>query len=188
MTNQYHKVNEIFHSLQGEGYHAGRSTVFIRMSGCNMDCNYCDTDHSEVNIISTLEVLDEVLKYDCDYVVITGGEPTLQHIEPLIESLQKYGFDVGVETNGARYIDNDRLWITVSPKGKISDLRQATGNELKFMYDGRPDSEINKFLQLRFDNYYIQPISENYDGVVDFIKRNPKWRLSLQTHKILNIL
>ena len=207
-----YSVKEIYYTLQGEGYHTGRPAVFIRFSGCNLwtghekdrsgaICNWCDTDfvgtnginggkfsaEEITNIINSLwrgNVLSE------PYVVCTGGEPLLQMDESLIKAIHKAGFEIGLETNGTMIPPDGIDWICVSPKAN-ADLVLKNGNELKIVY---PQCGMNPRMheKLKFDHFYIQPMDgidqkNNIKRSEKFVLDHPKWKLSLQTHKILGI-
>lgn len=192
------RVNEIFYSLQGEGFNTGRAAVFVRLSGCNLKCPFCDTDFSKYTEMSPEEIAEEVrrLSGDCKFVVITGGEPTLQDCEKLIRVLHEYDYRVAIETNGTRRAPLNANWVTVSPKiayvGDSALLFDLKCDELKVVFDG--EHEVSDYGVEAF-YYYLQPCDtgdeaknrEIIDKCVEFIKKNPKWRLSLQTQKILNV-
>ncbi len=177
-----YKLNEIFYSLQGEGYHTGSPAVFIRFSTCNLKCSFCDTDFSEKLSLTKEQIYEKIKYYKSKFIIFTGGEPTLQLDKELILYLKDKGYYIAIETNGTNRVDSNVDWITVSPKSKIN---QKIGDELKVVW-----SIFNKFdySYLKFDNYYIQPESEkNIKEIITYIKENPKWKLSLQTHKLLKI-
>lgn len=190
------KINEIFYSIQGEGWHAGTAAVFVRFSGCNLRCPFCDTKHQEHTDMTEEQIIDEVLKYPAHLVVLTGGEPTLQVTDHLVTELQSYGRYVAIETNGTRMPNFVPDWITLSPKFeffKAGKLRLKVCNELKVVWTGKND--MTKYNDIEARQYYIQPCDtgnaeENAKivaEVVEFVKKNPKWHISLQTQKILNI-
>ena len=110
------KVNEIFYSLQGEGFNTGTPAIFVRLSGCNLDCPFCDTDHISGKEMTEGEIIEEVSRYKASLVVITGGEPALQLTESLVEMLHLLGKTVAVETNGTVELPKNVDWITLSPK------------------------------------------------------------------------
>lgn len=192
------KINEIFYSLQGEGRYAGRAAVFIRLSGCNLKCPFCDTDFKEYQEMSKQEIVDEVRKIsgDCYFVVITGGEPTIQDCTPLIDELHKYGFYVAMESNGTREAPENLDWLTISPKqeyvGSVGSLFMKTCDELKVVFDG--ETEVSDY-GVNATLLYLQPCDtgdaaknkEVLDKCIEYIKQNPEWRLSLQTQKIINV-
>ena len=134
------KVNEIFYSLQGEGYHTGTPAVFIRLSGCNLQCPFCDTQHENGTNMAEDEIVAEVAKHPATLVVITGGEPAMQLTASLVESLHLIGRKVAVETNGTLPLPQEVDWITLSPKDAYLGPQAAPvltrADELKVVYDG----------------------------------------------------
>lgn len=189
------KVNEIFYSIQGEGAHAGTPAVFIRFSGCNLKCDFCDTKHQDGQIYTEEEIIAQVAKYPANLVVITGGEPTLQLTQSLVDGINAIGKHVAVETNGTKPLPRVD-WITVSPKqafvGKIGEPILTLANEVKVIYDGvHPITDYG----ISATHYYVQPCDtgnkmhndEIIKNVVQFVKDNPKWKISLQTQKIINV-
>ena len=192
------KVNEIFYSLQGEGAHTGTPAVFVRFSGCNLKCPFCDTDFRDGKEMDEYEIVDEVCRQgvQAPLVVLTGGEPTLQATPLLVDLLQQNGFKVAMETNGTRTAPFNVNWITISPKeayvGKVGKPILTKCQELKVMFDGKNEPED---YGIRADHYYLQPCdtgepalnAQIIEQCVEYIKDNPKWKLSLQTQKILNV-
>lgn len=191
------RVNEIFYSLQGEGHHAGCAAVFVRFSGCNLKCPFCDTDFRSYTEMTEDEIVDEVTKYRSRLVVITGGEPTLQLTDSLVQKLHSAGKFVAVETNGTREVSPFVDWVTVSPKSayvreSASNVRLTTANEVKVVFDG--EHEVSAYGILA-DYYFLQPCDtgdeqknkEIINQCINFIKNNTAWQLSLQTQKILNV-
>lgn len=189
------KINEIFYSLQGEGRNAGKPAVFIRFSGCNLRCPFCDTQHETGKMISDEDIINEINKYPCDFIVLTGGEPSLFINQDFIDKLHGEGKVIAMETNGTgKYLNVD--WLTISPKFEFTDNAedcQINCDELKVVFNG----ENNMSLYDRFiaKEYYIQPCdtqdsSKNesiLSKAVSFCLNNPKWKLSLQTQKILHV-
>lgn len=199
MSKTY-KVNEIFYSLQGEGYHAGTPAVFIRFSGCNLHCPWCDTLHQKGERITAEEIirrsLDVLGGSDPGLVVLTGGEPTLQVDEALAKALRLEFPIVAIETNGTRPVPPSINFITVSPKVDFvegPDLVLDQASEVKVVYTGNEDP--SKWLDaIHAVHYFLQPCDTKDEGTVrsiqscvEYCKRHPEWRLSLQTQKILNI-
>ena len=181
-----YRVNEIFYSLQGEGFWTGTPMVFLRFSGCNLKCPFCDTDHAGYRVMSVEEIVKEVVAAGgaCRRVCVTGGEPSLQLDDPLVEALHGEGFRIHVETNGTRVLPEGVDWVTVSPKetGKVV-LEKA--DEVKVVYLGK---EVEKWAAFPAAWCFLQPCScQNTDETMDYIQRHPHWRLSLQTHKLLKI-
>ena len=182
------RINEIFYSLQGEGRHTGTPAVFVRFAGCNLKCSFCDTDHSRYVEMTEEEIVEEVRQFPARFVVITGGEPSMQVTASLIEKLHEEGCYVAMETNGTHPIAQGIDWVTCSPKGKtvITEC-----NELKCIfeeYTTTPDDH-----GIRADFKYLQPCDvqdpERNASIVkrcfDYILEHPEWRLSLQTHKLV---
>lgn len=183
-----YKINEIFYSLQGEGYHTGKPAIFIRFSGCNLACKWCDTDfHSyiEMSAEDILKKCKEIAPTEAKTIVLTGGEPSLQIDENLLNILHHTGFYICIETNGTNPLPNGIDWITCSPKeDKPPILKQA--NELKIVYT---EQDVETYHQLiTAQHYFLQPCScQNTKQVIDYIMQHPHWQLSIQTHKYLNI-
>lgn len=179
------KVNEIFYSLQGEGSHSGRAAIFVRLSGCNRRCAFCDTDFAAFTEMSEKEIAAEVSKYPAEIVVITGGEPALQLTESLVDLLHELRKKVHVETNGSLPLPENVDWVTCSPKEPPYKIKHI--DELKVVYTGIDPDSIAEQLP-KAQHYALQPLScSNTEDCVNYIKSNPKWRLSLQTHKLINI-
>ena len=188
------RINDIFYSLQGEGRHTGRAAIFIRFSGCNLACSFCDTDFSGYREMTDEQIVEEVLKMvsdkDGEYpmIVLTGGEPTLQVDEKLIDLLHERGFHlVAMESNGTKNPPANLDWLTVSPKKNVMVKRCQ---ELKCIYDG--EQKVEDY-GIEADYYYLQPCDVGDAGknaeiigqCIEEIKKNPKWMLSLQTHKLI---
>lgn len=194
-----YRINEIFYSLQGEGRHTGRAAVFVRFSGCNLRCPFCDTDYSDYQRMTAEEIVAKVSQWkDCGFVVLTGGEPALQVDEPLIEALHREGFYIAIETNGTCPLPSAIDWVTLSPKNCFVEHAPALAakkvDEVKVVFDGIHDPAAYTHLG---NNPYLclQPCDtgdaeRNRDIVgqcVAYIKQHPQWRLSLQTHKFIDI-
>jgi len=205
-----YKIKEIFLTKQGEGYHTGRKSVFIRFSGCNLwsgiekdrdkaICNWCDTDFVGTNGLNGGKYsIDQIIQLvwdlwpanilDAPYIVCTGGEPLLQLDQFFVDEMHRNGFEIAIETNGTCIPPNKIDWICVSPKNN-ADLVLKTGDELKLVY---PQSNFSpqQFEKFNFNHFFIQPMDgthydKNEKMSKEFIKKNPHWKLSLQTHKIL---
>ncbi|MEN9610683.1 MAG: 7-cyano-7-deazaguanine reductase [Bacteroidota bacterium] len=208
-----YKVKEIFYTLQGEGAQAGRPAVFCRFSGCNLwsgrekdrltaICQFCDTDFRGTNgvnggVFHTAELLARAVAeawlptgMGKPYVVCTGGEPALQLDDKLIHALHRYGLEIAIETNGTLPLPEGIDWVCVSPKAGAT-LQIRKGNELKLVFP-QAGAMPELYESLEFDRFYLQPMDGILQAVhtqmtVEFCLKNPKWSLSLQTHKILNI-
>jgi len=203
-------VKEIFYTLQGEGAHAGRPAVFLRFAGCNLwtglerdrdkgpgGCaRWCDTDFvGGTKFRSAAELFATVARHWPDpavapFVVCTGGEPLLQLDAPLVAEFNAAGWFVSVETNGTIDPPAGQLWLTVSPKAG-SELKVLQGNELKLVFP-QLGAEPERFQGLDFEHFFLQPMdsperAQNTQRALEYCLAHPQWRLSLQTHKILNI-
>lgn len=196
MQEKLYRINEIFYSLQGEGRWAGRAAVFIRFSGCNLKCPFCDTNFKEYTEMTLSEILAAIAEYRaCGFVVLTGGEPTLQLDQALVDGLRSDGFFVAVESNGTRPLEAYVDWLTISPKTAYVDNGKVvvqSCSELKVVYDGEHEPSTYGIMA---DNLYIQPCdvgdeirnAEIIAACVEFIKEHPQWKLSLQQQKIINV-
>lgn len=178
------KINEIFYSLQGEGHWTGTPMIFVRFSGCNLNCSFCDTDHSAFTDMTIEQIISKVKSFgDCKSVCLTGGEPSLQVNQELVDALHREGFRIHIESNGTKELPQGIDWITVSPKGDKIALQKA--DEIKLVYLGQ---DVSKWASFPATFHYLQPCScKNTQEVVNYILAHPKWRLSLQTHKYLDI-
>ena len=197
------RVNEIFHSLQGEGYNSGTPAVFVRFSGCNLRCPFCDTQHTGGTEMTEQEIVEAVKRFVPDapscapLVVITGGEPALQLTASLVDALHGAGMRVAVETNGTLPLPPNVDWITLSPKNAwlgdeaVPVLPRA--DELKVLYDGEHEPSMSDKIEVA--HRFLQPMDTGdpvrnaalMSQTADYCMRHPQWRLSLQIHKILNI-
>ncbi len=212
-TKKTYKIKEIYYTLQGEGAQTGRPAVFCRFTGCNLwsgreedrhkaICQFCDTDFwgmdGENGGRYTAEELAEKvgslwpasLTTGKPYVVCTGGEPLLQLDEPLIAAFHSKALEVAVETNGTIAAPQGLDWICMSPKAN-TEIVLTKGHELKLVYPQK-GAEPEKYEHLDFDQFFLQPMDSpeqerNIQLTMEYCLNNPKWRLSLQTHKILAI-
>ena len=197
------RVNEIFYSLQGEGYHAGRPAVFVRFSGCNLQCPFCDTRHEAGTEMGEQEIVDAVKLHIphssllTPLVVITGGEPALQLTATLVALLHQEGFRVAVETNGTLPLPPNVDWVTLSPKslwlGPDAAPVLQVADELKVLFDGQHAPSAYDHIEAA--HRFLQPMDTGdadhnaaiIRQAVDYCLEHPQWRLSLQIHKILDI-
>lgn len=193
------RINEIFYSLQGEGYHVGTPAVFVRFSGCNLRCSFCDTQHQAGQMMTIQSIVDEINKYPhAPLIVLTGGEPSMFIDEAFVAELRiktcKY---IAMETNGTRPVPGNLDWVTLSPKtgfsgGDAEPCVLKHCDELKVVYLGQNLSQYNdiqaahRFLQPCFSDDETQR-QVNMKSCVEAVLNNPGWRLSLQTHRLLNI-
>lgn len=205
-------VKEIFLTLQGEGAQAGRRAVFCRFAGCNLwtgrekdrakaICRFCDTDFvgtdgtlggkysDAASLAATIAAIWGEGAGD-RYVVLTGGEPMLQVDDALIKALHEQGFTIAIESNGTLAIPRSIDWICVSPKAG-SELVQTSGDELKLVWP-QPGSDVAGLAELDFAHRLVQPLDDpnaaaNVQACIDLVMEDPRWRLSLQTHKSLGL-
>lgn len=206
-----YKVKEIFYTLQGEGFHAGRPAVFCRFSGCNLwtgreedrekaICKFCDTDFwgmdgNNGGKYTAESLTQKIISLWPDpevpvFVVCTGGEPGLQVDTDLVESLHAASVEIAIETNGTVDLPEGIDWICVSPKSNTT-LVITKGDELKLVYP-QVENVPSDFEHLEFDHFSLQPMDDaqqqdNIRETVAYCMQHPKWKLSLQTHKILGI-
>ncbi|WP_305239300.1 7-carboxy-7-deazaguanine synthase QueE [uncultured Muribaculum sp.] len=190
------KINEIFYSLQGEGYFSGTPSVFIRFCGCNLNCPFCDTDHITANMeLSDEDILSVIAEWPSRHVVLTGGEPSLQVTSELISKLHDKGYYVQAETNGTVRLPDAIDWIACSPK--TEKIAYDEVDEIKIIYTGTNTNHqfIRHFETVKAKCYNLQPCDvgiqqknvELMAECIDFIKANPNWNLSIQSHKLLGI-
>ena len=205
-----YSIKEIYKTIQGEGAQSGKSAVFVRFSGCNLwsgkeknrdnaICKFCDTDFvgtdgvngGKYSIETLITKIQELWDSEEEaYVVFTGGEPMLQLDQELIAACKEVNFITAIETNGTIKIDFDIDWICVSPKAG-SELLVNKGNELKVVYP-QDEFDLKSFETLNFDHFFLQPMDSedkisNTENAIKFCLKNPKWKLSIQQHKILGI-
>ena len=190
------KVNETFLSLQGEGYFTGTAAFFLRLSGCNLRCPFCDTQHQSYTEMSEDDIVAEASRHKPRHIVITGGEPALQLTESLVDKLHAAGFFIQVETNGTLPLPEGIDWVTCSPKG---DFPQFPVDELKVLFMGDvtdPEAIISPLLGKESGvKLYLQPLDTGNEkqnrailrSCINYVLQHPWWTLSLQTHKIIGI-
>ena len=190
------KVSEVFYSLQGEGPHTGMPAVFLRLAGCTMGCEWCDTKYAfqggeEKN---GLEILVALSEYPCKTVVVTGGEPTEQDLPALVQVLKSAGYTVHIETNGARDCNLEQAdFVCVSPKKYVSQAMLKRADAIKIVINEQTDLEdLKKYYNYENEHtrIYLQPESnrqENIDLCVKLLKNHPSARLSVQLHKLINV-
>jgi 7-carboxy-7-deazaguanine synthase len=192
------KVVEIFYSLQGEGANSGMPAIFIRLSGCNLNCWYCDTEWHSFVEMSIPEILNEIGQYPCKNIIWTGGEPTLQLNDEILEHFD--GYYHCIETNGSNPVPSLIDYIACSPKVSTDILNQHFQfiDEIRYpMSEGDILPPLENLPQAF--HYFISPLflgsenermeksQENIDYCIEYIKQNPDWKLSIQMHKLLNI-
>ena len=193
-------IVEIFHSVQGEGFHTGVPHVFVRFGNCNLRCEWCDTDFLSYEEWELNSIIDEILSFQCHRVIFTGGEPAMQDLATIGNRLKEHDIKLSIETNGTIEVDPIIDWICVSPKDQLYPnvaIRQRSGDELKVVYCGQK-LDLYDDLKEGFTHHYIQPCyieadsveqnGKNFRIVENLVKENPGWRLSLQTHKWMGVL
>lgn len=190
-----YKINEWFYSLQGEGVRAGEPSIFLRFSNCNLKCAKategfdCDTEFDSGERWSLDQIVQNLksLSSACRWVVLTGGEPSLQVDDELIDRLHAEGYKLAIESNGTRELSSKLDWICVSPKTPDATIKQRTADEVKFVLAAGmqiPCTSIqakNYLLSPAFEGTHLPP--ENLEWCIELCKKNPKWRLSVQQHK-----
>lgn len=212
-----YSVKEAFYTLQGEGAHTGRAAVFLRFAGCNLwsglardraaaVCRFCDTDFVGTNgegggkfreapaLAAHVAALwsANAAPGGRPYVVCTGGEPLMQLDDALVDALHEAGFEIAIETNGTLPAPPGIDWICVSPKAN-APLAQTSGNELKLIYpQDEPEAQPDRFVSLDFQHFFLQPRDDgpgvsHVAATADYCLKNPRWRLSLQTHKLTGL-
>ena len=178
------KINEIFYSLQGEGFHTGTPAVFVRFSGCNLKCPFCDTQHEDGILMTDEAIVEEVCRYPARMVILTGGEPSLWIDEGLVRLLHGAGKYICIETNGTRPLPPGIDWVTCSPKAGGAVCLERM-DEVKVVYQGQ---SLLPYESLPARHFFLQPCSGgNIAETVACVLRHPHWRLSLQTHKLIDI-
>jgi organic radical activating enzyme len=193
-------VMEAFYTIQGEGFHQGRAAYFIRLAGCNVGCFWCDVkeswDAEKHPKVSIDEIVQEAGKQPGRLAVITGGEPLMHNLDELTSRLQNEGFETNIETSGSYPLSGSWNWICVSPKKFRPPTNQAlaAANELKVVVYNKNDfawaekhaAQVSENCKL-----YLQPEWERSSimtpQIIDYIKQNPQWELSLQIHKYINV-
>jgi 7-carboxy-7-deazaguanine synthase len=193
LQNTKYKIVEIFNSIQGEGANLGKEVTFIRLSGCNLKCSWCDTEHNNYYELTAKEI-----SLACkENVIITGGEPTIHNLIPLLEALQ--GKWIGIETNGTNDIAEIRKYINYiafSPKGNVDKSLIETADEIRIVNDDITVKEVMKYEDWKIKNRYISVLEKdnkyNLEETIKLIgKLNERsrhnWRLNQQYHKLLKI-
>ena len=179
-----YKVNEIFYSLQGEGYYTGTPAVFLRLSGCNRRCEFCDTDHFDGRDMTAAEIVDAIATYPSRHLVITGGEPTMQLDSDLLRAIKAERFYVQIETNGSLPVPVEVDWVTCSPKEPPYAVDRV--DELKIVFQNQDVESVAGLFET--PRRFLQPCSgSNVEETIAYILEHPHWRLSLQTHRFIGI-
>lgn len=193
-------VMEFFYTIQGEGFYSGRAAYFVRLAGCDVGCVWCDVKESwnlnEHPLLSIDFIEKEVLESGTDFVVITGGEPAMYDLTTLITRLKSHSIEIALETSGTYSLLGEIDWYCFSPKKFKEPIEEAftKANELKVIISHPSDFEWaeNHALKLAADcKLYLQPEWSKQERflplIIDYVKKHPKWRISLQTHKFMNI-
>ena len=191
---------EQFYSLQGEGRYSGRPAVFIRLAGCDVGCTWCDVkeswDENDHPLVSLQKIVDDVLVTGCNFVVITGGEPTLYDLSKLTSLLKDNNIEIAIETSGTNSLKGNFDWVTFSPKKFKKPINEyySCSDELKVVVFHSSDLRWAQKHANKLEKScacYLQPEWSKQDElmplILDFIKANPRWQLSLQTHKFIDI-
>ena len=195
-----YNIVEIFHSVQGEGAKSGIPHVFVRFGKCNLACEWCDTDFNTYEKMTVEMIVERVLAFKCNNVIYTGGEPLLNDLWPLSRELKKHQIHLSCESNGTIKVPEGLLdWICISPKDQEYpnvSIKQRSGDELKCVFVGQ-DLRMYDDLKQGFDYLFLQPCyiesesvewnGKNFAMTESVVKNNPEWRLSLQTHKWMQI-
>ena len=189
-------VKEIFYSLQGEGGRQGEASIFIRLTRCNLKCDFCDTDFKEGKDMEIEQIISYIKQFPCQWIVWTGGEPTLQLTEEILLFFKKEGFLQAIESNGHFPLSNLLDYAVVSPKGKGDYAKEVNPKVDEIRLPLKKGDAIPNIASLPNAQYYfLSPVfsddkkttQANIDFCVERIKENPQWRLSLQIHKLIGI-
>lgn len=191
---------EEFFTLQGEGYHTGKAAYFIRLGGCDVGCSWCDSRFAwnpDLHpLVETDAIIDRVIKSGTNSVVVTGGEPLMYNLSYLCEGLRKMNIGTFIETSGAYALSGEWDWICLSPKKNMPPVGQIcnVANELKIIVEDKTDftwAEKYRKIVNSSCRLYLQPEWSRFETIipeiVGYIKKNPEWRISLQSHKYMHI-
>lgn len=193
-------VMEAFYTIQGEGFHSGRSAYFIRLGGCDVGCQWCDVKDSwnaqnhPLRAIS--ELVNESIQYEARFVVITGGEPAMYNLAPLTQLLKEKGFEIAIETSGAYPLSGMLDWICVSPKKfkaalpevleKAHELKVVINHSSDFAFAEQFTPKVNANCKLFLQPEYSK-FGQHIGPLIEYVKHFPTWKISLQMHKIINV-
>ena len=199
-TTSFLPIMEYFYTIQGEGFYSGRAAFFVRLAGCDVGCVWCDVKESwnlDEHPLLTIDFIEkEVLDSGADFVVITGGEPAMYDLTTLISRLKSHSIEIAIETSGTYPLIGEIDWYCFSPKKFKEPVEEAytKANELKVIISHPSDFEWaeNHVLKLALEcKLYLQPEWSKQERflplIIDYVKKHPKWRISLQTHKFMNI-
>ncbi len=200
ISTEKYPIMEHFITIQGEGTYSGRAAYFIRIAGCDVGCVWCDVkeswDKDQHTTMSTNEIIEKVAESKTDFVVITGGEPAMYDLRPLVDQLKSLGITIAIETSGCYPLQGDVDWYCFSPKKFKAPCDEAylRANELKVIINHPSDLDwANKHAEKVLDNcqLFLQPEWSNTEKllplIISYVKGNLKWKISLQTHKYMNI-
>ena len=193
-------IMEIFYSIQGEGFHTGKPAIFIRLGGCDVGCVWCDVKESwneEDHPFYTIdEILQDIQKFESKLVIVTGGEPLMYDLTELTKALRSQGYKVNLETSGVYPLTGEWDWVCFSPK-KFKAPHASIyprADELKIVAFNRSDFDFAEVHRAKVNDtcaLLLQPewgkASQMHEQIIDYVKANPDWNISLQTHKYLNI-
>jgi 7-carboxy-7-deazaguanine synthase len=199
MADKY-RINEIFHSVQGEGVRVGTANIFVRFSGCNLKCSAddplsgfdCDTEFVSGVEHSWQELIVKLKPMTCPNIILTGGEPSLQVDQFLIDRLHEAGFYVAIETNGTKELPSGIDWVCVSPKSAEHTIKVKRAHEIKYV---RHKGQGIPKPACAADHYLISPAFDSFGNLergtlrhcIELVKANPAWRLSMQLHKFWGV-
>jgi 7-carboxy-7-deazaguanine synthase len=191
---------EEFFSIQGEGWNTGKAAYFIRLGGCDIGCSWCDSrfawDPDLHPLVGTEEIINRVVGSGADSVVVTGGEPLMWNLDYLCSGLKRYRICTFIETSGAYPLSGKWDWICLSPKKNMppSEKICRIADELKVIIETKDDfnwAEKNRKIVSRKCRLFLQPEWSRFDiiipEIVDYVRKNPAWRISLQSHKYMHI-
>ena len=200
ISTEKYPIMEHFFTIQGEGTYSGRAAYFIRIAGCDVGCVWCDVkeswDKDQHTTMTIKEIIEKVTESKTDFVVITGGEPAMYDLRPLVDQLKSLGITIAIETSGCYPLQGDVDWYCFSPKKFKAPCDEAylRANELKVIINHPSDLEwANKHAEKVLDNchLFLQPEWSKTEKllplIISYVKGNLKWKISLQTHKYMNI-
>ena len=200
ISTQKYPIMEHFFTIQGEGTYSGRAAYFIRIAGCDVGCVWCDVkeswDKDQHTTMTIKEIIEKVTESKTDFVVITGGEPAMYDLRPLVDQLKSLGITIAIETSGCYPLQGDVDWYCFSPKKFKAPCDEAyvRANELKVIINHPSDLEwANKHAEKVLDSchLFLQPEWSKTEKllplIISYVKGNLKWKISLQTHKYMNI-
>ena len=200
ISTEKYPIMEHFFTIQGEGTYSGRAAYFIRIAGCDVGCVWCDVkeswDKDQHTTMTIKEIIEKVTESKTDFVVITGGEPAMYDLRPLVDQLKSLGITIAIETSGCYPLQGDVDWYCFSPKKFKTPCDEAyvRANELKVIISHPSDLEwANKHAEKVLDSchLFLQPEWSKTEKllplIISYVKGNLKWKISLQTHKYMNI-